>query len=496
MRLTSVRAGSFELPLERRPAIPAGPYVVAGVGRAGMAAVEALRRRAGSTDLIAVDRQTAIPRRVRRRLEALGVETYLGPHSERVEFGLAPRTLIKSPGIAFENPMIALAQHSDMVVLDELELGWRLNRAPVLAVTGTNGKTTVATLAAAVLSASNHTVRLAGNTQFGPPLSALDPGVEWIVCEVSSFQLEGCPAFLPDIALFTNLTRDHLARHRTMWRYAELKRRMFIRGDRTAAIAIIDVADAFGRVLAEDVENRGGRVIRVGFDNSADYVIERASWDLRSSRLKLCTPGGALLLETQLPGLHNARNVALAVALGDLFEVESTDLVETIAAQPPPPARLECLELGQRHDLILDCAASPAAVEACMRSVRAGMHPDGRLHTVLGVVGSPDPAHLHALGYAAGSLSDKLSLTAGSLRPNNPPLHTIEALAAGARDGSRATVQIVPRRRDAMRCALLTAAPCDVVIVLGRGDLTEPVSERRLDDRIVLRELTATCGFR
>ena len=67
-----------------------------------------------------------------------------------------------------------------------------------------------------MLAAVSGDVRLAGNTEQGPPLSAVDPSLDWIVCEVSSFQLEGCPALLPEVAVFTNLTRDHLVRHGTM----------------------------------------------------------------------------------------------------------------------------------------------------------------------------------------------------------------------------------------------------------------------------------------
>ena len=200
-------------------------------------------------------------------------------------------------------------------MIDELELGWRLHPAPMLAVTGTNGKTTVSSLATAVLAGNERRVSLAGNAEQGAPLSAVDPSADWIVCEVSSFQLEGCTALRPEVAVFTNLTHDHLARHGSMARYGRLKRRLLVRGDDVVPLAVIDVAGEFGRRLADEVEALGGRVVRIGFDQLADYEIRTARWDLHGAAFGLRTPTGDLTLETRLPGVHNARNVAAAVAI-------------------------------------------------------------------------------------------------------------------------------------------------------------------------------------
>lgn len=494
MTVTAPDGSALDVTRRRRPEVPRGPYAVAGLRRAGTAAVEALCRRAGgSAEVIACDRNPAgVAKRVRHSLAAAGVPLHLEPQSEILDLVPAPRTLIKSPGIRFDNPLIELARRSGLAVLDELELGWRISDTPMLAVTGTNGKTTVASLARAVLAASGRTVGLAGNTALGPPLSAVDPGLDWIVCEVSSFQLEGCPALMPEVAVFTNLTPDHLARHRTMRRYGQLKRRLFVRGRSAVRLAVIDIADDFGRGLADDVEARGGRVLRIGFDREADYEIRGGRWDLRSAEVDLRTPTGPLMLQTRLPGLHNARNVAAVTALGDLFGVDRGQLAETIASQPGPPGRLELLDFGQRHALVLDCAVSPAAIEQVLLSLRAAMNQGSRLHVVLGVLGSPDWTQQHALGRTAQELADRLIVTAGSLRPR-PPVQVIEGLISGADAADGATVEVVPRRREAIRTALRAARPSDVVAILGRGDFSEAVSDRHLDDRTVLREL-ATCG--
>jgi UDP-N-acetylmuramoylalanine-D-glutamate ligase len=475
-----------------RPDLPSGPFAVAGLRRAGIAATEALCRLAGSAEVVAFDRNGSnVPRRVRRRLRGAGIQVRLGPSTDALDFVPAPRALVKSPGISYDAPAIRLARRRGIPVFDELELGWRISRAPILGVTGTNGKSTVVGLATAVLAASGRAVSHAGNTELGPPLSAVGPGLDWIVCEVSSFQLEGCPALMPEVAVFTNLTHDHLVRHGTMVRYGQLKRRLFVRGKSAVPLAVIDVVDEFGRMLADDVQALGGRVVRVGRGPEADYGVAGARWDLRSSIVKLRTPTGPLELETRLPGVHNARNVATVVALSDLFGIERALLAETLATQAAPPGRLEVLDFGQPYELVLDSAVSPDAVEQVLLAIRSTRRPGGRIHAVLGIFGSPDSEHQRAIGAIARALSDTLILTSGSLR-QDPPSHAIEGLAAGARAGTGGAIDVVRQRRDAIRSAMIRARQGDVVLVLGRGDVSEPVSDNHIDDRTVLREL-ATC---
>jgi UDP-N-acetylmuramoyl-L-alanyl-D-glutamate--2,6-diaminopimelate ligase len=495
MTATTTYGGALQLSAIPRPEVPSGPYAVAGLKRAGVAAVEALCRLVPGTDVIGLDRNPAsVTRRVRRHLGAAGVRVRLGPAGESLDFVPAPRALIKSPGIGFDSPLIGLAQRRAIPVLDELELGWRLHPAPMLAVTGTNGKTTVASLATAVLAGSERRVCLAGNAEHGAPLSAVAPTADWIVCEVSSFQLEGCTALRPEVAVFTNLTHDHLARHGSMARYGQLKRRLFVRESDVVPLAVIDVAGDFGRRLADEVEALGGRVVRIGFDQPADYEVRTARWDLHGAAFALRTPTGDLTLETRLPGVHNARNVAAAVAIGDLFGVDRGELAETIATQNRPPGRVELIDVGQEHALVLDIAASPDAVEQVLQTLRATISPGGQLAVVLGVLGSPDPPHLRAMGRIARELADRLILTAGSLR-RRPPRAALDGLVAGAQTTCGATVEVVPERRGAIQTALRGACCTDIVAVLGRGRMTEPVQDHQLSDLSVLRQLAACERF-
>lgn len=476
-----------------RPRVPEGPYLVAGLGEAGQSAAEALRHLEGSERVLASDhRPPAVPKRVRRALDAAGVRVHLGAQEDLLELPTPPRTLIKSPGVPADAPLIQQARERGIEVFDEVELGWRLGTAPMIAVTGTNGKTTTSSLATAVLEASGVGAELAGNADIAPPLSAVtgDPEVEpeLIVCEVSSFQLEGCTALLPEVAVFTNLSHDHLPRHGTMRRYGEVKRSLFIRDGVAVSLAVVDTIDEFGRELADEVEEAGGRAIRVGLGPQAMYRIKDARWDLSRAMLELETPDGDLSLETNLPGYYNARNVAAVVALADSLGVERSVLGETLAAHPGARGRFEHVGCDHPAEVILDTASSPAAVEQFLTAVRAGMDSSARLHVVLGVLGGPDPDQRRALGRVARTLSDRLVLTAGSFR-RNPPLGALEGMVAGASGARGAELDVIPDREEALAIAIHGARPGDVVSVLGRGNVVESIHDTRADDRQMLRRV-------
>jgi len=475
---------------------------VAGLGRAGLAAVDALLALPGSPVVRAWDASRGSrTRRLRRDLALRGVPVLLGSDLAALDGAPPPRTLVKSPGIPADAPIVAAARARGMEVVGELELGWRLTRTPLLGVTGTNGKSTVCGLATAVLTADGAHAELAGNTTFGAPLSAVEPEGDWIVCEVSSFQLESAPALLPDLAAFTNLTQDHLRRHGTMERYGACKRRLFVRGEQAVPLAAIDVGGAFGRRLADDVAARGGRVLRVGgAHDAADYRVLDVRWDLRRGTLRCASPAGEVVLATRLPGVYNARNVALCVALADALGVSRSVSLPAIAAHPGTPGRFEHVDAGQPYTAVVDSAATPAAVAAFLSAARGAMGPRGRLRVVLGVLGAPGAAHSRATGAAAGRLADAVVVTVGSYRPGVRE-EGLDDLHAGACAGGPAAVRRIPRRHDAVAAALGAAGPHDVVALLGRGAVAETIGggldgapRRTLDDGLVARELIAAAG--
>lgn len=475
-----------------RPPVPPGPYLVIGLGQAGQAAVGALAHLGHAPEVVGFDSHpAAVPKRVRRALAALGVEVRLGEEGSLLE-ELAPATVVRSPGVPFDSPLLQAAQRRGAVVLDELELGWRLARAPMVAVTGTNGKTTTGTLISALLEAAGLTAPLAGNADTAPPLSAVEGEPDAIVCEASSFQLEACPALLPEVGVFTNLSSDHLGRHGNLRRYAEIKRSLFIKGAEVVPLAVLDASEEPGARLAGEVELAGGRVARLGRDEGAPYRILAAHWDLHRSQLRLQTPSGPISLRTNLPGLHNARNAALAVALADTLGIERSLTSEVLAAHPGAWGRFEHLGRaagGAGGQLILDFASTPDAVEQFLGAVRAGLPPGARLHAALGVLGSPEPRQRRAVGRVAAELCDRLVLTSGSFR-SKPPLGAMEEMLAGARGVAGADLAVVPRRRAAIAAAAAGTSSRDAVCVIGRGNVVESISGNREDDRGAMRWLT------
>jgi UDP-N-acetylmuramoylalanine-D-glutamate ligase len=277
------------------------------------------------------------------------------------------RTVVKSPGVRLDHRLIAQARRRGLPVIDELELGWRLTPHPTIAVTGTNGKSTTAALIATALRSAGHGAALAGNVeavQGGGPLCTLPcEHAGWVVTEVSSYQAVGLDRMLADIAVFTNLTPDHLHWHGSMSAYGQAKRRVFIDGSRCARIAVVNVDDPFGAKLAREVRALGGDVLAYGWASHARYRVEACEWDASASRISLSTPSGELRLRTLLPGAHNAANVAAAIATADAIGLSRERTLPAIAAMQAPPGRLERIDGADGFEVFVDFAHSMDSIE-------------------------------------------------------------------------------------------------------------------------------------
>jgi len=200
--------------MKPRPPLPPQPYLVVGLARSGVAAALALRAASPDAAIVACDRATpAEAREAGERLSRAGVEVHLG--TDGTELLLAsqpPRTLVKSPGVPRQSPVVAGALEAGLEVVGELEIGWRLVANAFCAVTGTNGKTTTVELVGAIYREAERPV--AGNV--GSPVSGFAgtlPDGATVVCEASSFQLEDADRFAPETAVFLNFAPDHLDRH-------------------------------------------------------------------------------------------------------------------------------------------------------------------------------------------------------------------------------------------------------------------------------------------
>jgi UDP-N-acetylmuramoylalanine--D-glutamate ligase len=275
--------------------------LVLGLARSGEAAALALVRR--GVPIRGVDRASDLA--VGRLAEA-GVEIHLGTEEERLLDDV--ELLIKSPGVPGDAPLPAAARERGIPVWSEIELGFRLLRNPFLGVTGTNGKTTTSELLGAMFRAADRPVAVAGNV--GRPLTGLDSEISpdaWIVCELSSFQLEDVHRFRPRVGVLLNLEPDHLDRHGTFAAYRDAKLRMF--QNQTAA----DTA-----VVPRDVDKVPGGAARVEF--AAD---------------------DALPAEPLIPGVHNRENAAAATAAARAAGIDDDAVAEALRTFPGVEHRLE-----------------------------------------------------------------------------------------------------------------------------------------------------------
>jgi UDP-N-acetylmuramoylalanine--D-glutamate ligase len=281
--------------LKPRPEIPAGPYLVVGLARSGVAAARALVATGG--EVVGVDRGAPAGA---RELAQVGVELYL--EQDGVALLDRARAVIKSPGVPSDAQAVVGARARGLPVLGELELGWRLLGNEFVAVTGTNGKTTTVELIGHIHREAGLAAVVAGNV--GTAVSSLVgvvPPAATIVCEVSSFQLQDTIAFAPEAAVLLNLAPDHLDRHGTMEDYVRAKLEVFARqGNDDIAVA----ARGLG------VQDLGGCARRVCFGTGSATELSEHEGTLWWEEQPLVR-----VAEIGLRGAHNVRNAMAAAAV-------------------------------------------------------------------------------------------------------------------------------------------------------------------------------------
>jgi UDP-N-acetylmuramoyl-L-alanyl-D-glutamate--2,6-diaminopimelate ligase len=464
-----------------RPPVPSGPYLVAGLGKAGTAASNLLAGVAGPAGVTVWDAADhGSMRRLADGFEQRGMRGRLGGDGIAALDASGARCLVKSPGIAMTHPLVEAARQRGLVVLDELELAWRQSPLPMIGVTGTKGKSTVTTLVASVCRAAVGEALVAGNTDFAPAWSSIDSPAGIAVCEVSSAQLEGSVDLLPDVAVFTNL-HPEANRHGSLEATAAIKRTMFVRGDRCAPLAVVNFDDPYGREIASAVSELGGRALTYGAGAGAGYQVREARWTLDGTELALRTSSWERALRARAPGAMNALNVAAAAAVGEALGLGPEEIADAVAAAEPPPGRFERVDRGQPFDVLTDMAHTPESIRQCLITLRAVVdeRPGASLRAVVGIIGSTAMAGpREETGRIARSLTDHL-VVAGSSYRGEPPLINAARVLRGARAVAGGQLDVVLDRREAIELAIRAARPGDVVVALGRG----PVREMTFDSR-------------
>jgi UDP-N-acetylmuramoylalanine--D-glutamate ligase len=346
--------------------------LVVGLARSGAAAARALSR---------------------REVEVVGADRNLG-NDDELSLLEGVGLLVKSPGVPSENPLVMAARARGIPVWSEVELGYRLLDGPkIVGVTGTNGKTTTCELLGAIFRAAGRDVVVAGNV--GSPLSAARPA-DWVVCELSSFQLEDVHELRCRVAVLLNLEPDHLDRHGTFEAYRDAKLRIFERAD----VAIVP---------------RGLGLPGVEF--AAD---------------------DPLPAEPRIPGAHNRENAAAATAAARAAGVPDDAIAEAFRTFPGVEHRLELVRELRGVRYVNDSKATNTA--AARRGVAAY---DAPLRLVLGgsLKGEDFGPFARGLGprvrraYLIGQAADEL---ARALDAAGVPYERSGDLATAVRDASAA----------------------------------------------------------
>jgi len=223
-----------------RPPLPPGPFLVVGLARSGRAVAAVLR---ALGEQVAGCDSGAVDGAVLAELQSAGM--VVRAPSDGLELLDGVVTVVKSPGVPQDAPVVRAARERGLLVLGELEIGWRLLPNDVIAITGSNGKTTTTELVGEIHREAKLPVAVAGNvgTALSSLAGTLDPAAV-VVCEASSFQLEDTIAFAPDAAVLLNLTPDHLDRHGSFGAYRDAKLRIFANQE-PDAIAVVPAGMAY-----------------------------------------------------------------------------------------------------------------------------------------------------------------------------------------------------------------------------------------------------------
>jgi UDP-N-acetylmuramoylalanine--D-glutamate ligase len=417
-----------------RPGVPPGPYLVVGLARSGRAAALLLASR--GEEVIGCD--VGSPAGLEGLREA-AVEVHLD--TDGVPLLERARCLVKSPGVPREAPVVRLARERGIPVLGELELAWRVLPNRFVAVTGTNGKTTVTELLGHVWRTASEPVAVAGNV--GTPLASLAGEVAeevTVVCEASSFQLEDAEAFAPECAVLLNVTPDHLDRHHDFEDYLRAKLRIFAnQGNDDVAVFNADEPALEGRDL-------GGCARRIPYCRGAD---PDCAVSINEDVLFVGSEPLMEVAELSLPGPHNADNAMAAAVAATAMGIDRGSIREALRTFPGVSHRLERVAEIDGVLYINDSkATNVAAAAAALRSF------DGGVRAILGgslkgggFEGLAEPVAERCVAcYLIGEAADAL---ASDLAGSGVELRRSGDLEAAVREAAR----------DAVRSEVVLLAP-------------------------------------
>ncbi|HTS21593.1 MAG TPA: UDP-N-acetylmuramoyl-L-alanyl-D-glutamate--2,6-diaminopimelate ligase [Casimicrobiaceae bacterium] len=387
----------------------------------------------------------------------------------------------------------------------------------MIGVTGTNGKTSCAHWIAAGLDAAGRRAAVLGTLGNGlwgaleeapntTPDAALlhetlrnlkSQGAEAVSMEVSSHGIEQgrVNAIAFDVALFTNLSRDHLDYHGTMAAYGAAKAKLFAWPD--LRVGVVNADDAFGKSLIDASRTAGRKILTYGF-GAADIVGTRLTASTSGLGFAVETPWGKGEIHARLVGAFNAANLLGVLAVLLVSGVGIEPAVTILANAEAPPGRMQRLGGDDGAPLVvIDYAHTPDALDKVLTSLRPAVAGDGELVCVFGCGGDRDRGKRPEMGRVAARLADRVIVTSDNPRSEEPDAIASD-IVRGIRDTGNRRYAVELDRADAIARAIGDAEAGDVVVIAGKGH--EPYQEAAgvrvpfLDADHAARSLAARSG--
>ena len=327
---------------------------------------------------------------------------------------------------------------------------------------------------------------------------ALGSGATDAVMEVSSHALAQERVFgVPfDVAVFTNLTRDHLDYHKTMEEYFAAKRVLFEGCGTDAPRAVVtNVDDDAGAKLAEFSRKRSAVVLKYGWERG-DLYAEKVEITTRGTRFDLVTPSGKIAVFSALIGRVNVYNILAAAGAGYARGCPAQAIAAGIDGLACVPGRFERVDCGQPFTVVVDYAHTDDALRNLTALGRELVSGAGRVLTVFGCGGDRDRKKRPLMGEAAGRGSDFVVLTSDNPRSEDPLAIINDAVVGLQKTGVKYSVE--PDRRKAIALAVDEARPGDIVLLAGKGHEKVQVGREgavAFDDLDVARGALRAAGF-
>jgi UDP-N-acetylmuramoyl-L-alanyl-D-glutamate--2,6-diaminopimelate ligase len=386
---------------------------------------------------------------------------------------------------------VALVEHGRRALAEASSavFGHPQQHLALTGVTGTNGKTTTAFLLEAMLrSVSRQCVligtietHIAGEVRESPHTTpeardvlelfaqGVRAGATEAVMEMSSHALDqervwGLPV---DVAIFTNLTQDHLDYHGTMENYFAAKMHLFHGvGTPPPRVAVVNVDDPYGKRIAEAVDR--SQLVRYGLGTGADYSAEQITMRAGETRLRLKTSHGSVDVRSPLTGRVNVYNLLAAAAAAHARGLTLEQIAKAAESGAQVPGRFEVVPSKSGFTVVVDYAHTDDALRNLIALARELVHDrEGRVITLFGCGGDRDRTKRPRMGRAAGEGSDLVVLTSDNPRSEDPAVIIAEALAGVRETGTQCIVE--EDRARAIETAIRSARAGDIVLIAGKG---------------------------